>query len=359
MDLKSFILLAGACHGLVMSVILWKRDSQKNRFFILLLLSVSLFLFIHFATPFHRSPKLSLLSYVLIYGYIPIYILHLQQGMVKRIVSKTWLLVLPSAAFLLACIPYLLMPGEKLRYADFDSLAITDLLAVLSNVFLLIRSSKVISNQNPDSRPNHLFHALMIASSLMWLAGILSAGDFIQLPFTFNLNTVFIGMSMFVFGIGYFLMLPTHQPAKNGSSYEKLKISATDQEKTSALLLDHLNQTKPYLNPDCSLSEVAASLGIEKTRLSFVINKYMHTNFNKLINELRIEEFLSLSQNQQMEMYDLTGIAQRAGFRSKSTFYKSFRDLYGVSPKEYLNGHAPDITPQITPTKLEGLIQEK
>lgn len=361
MDLKSFILLAGACHGLVMSVILWKRDSQKNRFFILLLLSVSFFLLIHFAAPFQRLPKISLLSYVLIYSYIPIYILHLQKNLATRIVGKNWLLILPSAVFFIACIPYLSLSNEALRNATFTSLAITDLLAIIVNVLLLIKSSGLIHTQDSGNyfRPNQYFHGLMILSSLMWLVGILNISGLIHLPLSFDLNTVFIGMSLFVFGIGYFLMFQHNQPVKNGSSYEKLKIPKADQERIASVLLDYLYESKPYLNPDCSLSEVSISLDIEKTRLSFVINKYMNTNFNRLINVMRVKEFLELSRNQQMEIYDLVGVAQKAGFRSKSTFYKSFREVYGVSPKEYLSDNSPNLLTQITPTKLEGLLQGK
>ena len=56
---------------------------------------------------------------------------------------------------------------------------------------------------------------------------------------------------------------------------------------------------------------------------------------NQLINNLRVNEFKMLIQSPKANQLSLLGLANEAGFSSKSTFYAAFKKLEGMTPKQY------------------------
>ena len=59
-------------------------------------------------------------------------------------------------------------------------------------------------------------------------------------------------------------------------------------------------------------------------------------NFFEYVNYYRIKEFVELAKTDKAKTLTFFGLAQEAGFNSKTTFNKSFKKLMGSSPKEYL-----------------------
>jgi len=105
-------------------------------------------------------------------------------------------------------------------------------------------------------------------------------------------------------------------------------------------LIDQLNHCleneRPYLNPDLSLDDLARLVNCRKELLSKAINQGLSTNFYRLINEHRIMEFEALAKNPANAHLTHLALALEAGFRSKTTFYKAFRELKQVTPSTYL-----------------------
>jgi len=92
-----------------------------------------------------------------------------------------------------------------------------------------------------------------------------------------------------------------------------------------------------YQDPDLSLTTLGEAVGVHPRELSRIINLAIGKNFNDLINEYRI---LDVKQKMQDPAYDritLLGIAQSAGFNSKTTFNRAFRQMTGQSAAEYKN----------------------
>jgi len=54
-----------------------------------------------------------------------------------------------------------------------------------------------------------------------------------------------------------------------------------------------------------------------------------------LINEYRLKEATQLLKGNISEKYTFSGIGLEAGFPSKSSFYRSFKLAFGLSPKKY------------------------
>ena len=90
------------------------------------------------------------------------------------------------------------------------------------------------------------------------------------------------------------------------------------------------------LNPSLNISDVAKEVGVNYKYVSQEINANGLT-FLEFINSKRIEkakEFLADKSNQFLPIDE---IAYKAGFKSKATFYKYFKDIVGTTPSNYRN----------------------
>jgi AraC-like DNA-binding protein len=105
-------------------------------------------------------------------------------------------------------------------------------------------------------------------------------------------------------------------------------------------LLSYMKETRPYLDPELNLSDLAKQMSIGRNQLSQVINSGVGDNFYNFINKFRIEEVKLLIKNDTDKKYTILSLANDAGFNSKSTFNNIFKKITGLTPSEYRDGHA-------------------
>ncbi len=89
-----------------------------------------------------------------------------------------------------------------------------------------------------------------------------------------------------------------------------------------------------YLNKDLTLSDLAKSIGTNRTYLSDYFCNNKHTTFYDYINQLRIEQ-MAIPLIQQHPEYTLEYIAAESGFKSVSTFRRAFIKITDKSPSQY------------------------
>ncbi len=90
-----------------------------------------------------------------------------------------------------------------------------------------------------------------------------------------------------------------------------------------------------YQDPELNLSSLAEKLSIHPHELSRIINIALKKNFNDFINEYRIRDVASKMQDPAYTRITLLGMAYDAGFNSKATFIRAFKQSTGKSPAEY------------------------
>jgi AraC-like DNA-binding protein len=96
-----------------------------------------------------------------------------------------------------------------------------------------------------------------------------------------------------------------------------------------------MEKSKSYLKSNLTLTDLAEELQLNPKHLSQVLNEGFNENFYKFVNRYRVEEAKQLLHNS-FEKFSITGIAYEAGFNSKSTFNKAFKEYTGYSPSEYV-----------------------
>lgn len=143
---------------------------------------------------------------------------------------------------------------------------------------------------------------------------------------------------------GHSLTIKTLIPKRNetSESEERQQTNAEDRLQDPALveinglLLKCMNETKPFLNPELSLPELADSLEISRNQLSSVINKLHDKNFYEFVNQYRVSEVKRLMANPKNKHLKLISLAYDAGFNSKASFYRIFKQLTHMTPTQYL-----------------------
>jgi len=93
---------------------------------------------------------------------------------------------------------------------------------------------------------------------------------------------------------------------------------------------------KPFLNPELSLPELADSLEVSRNQLSSVINKIHKKNFYEFVNQFRVDEVKKLMEDPKNKHLKLISLAYDAGFNSKASYYRIFKQLTEMTPTQYL-----------------------
>ena len=116
--------------------------------------------------------------------------------------------------------------------------------------------------------------------------------------------------------------------------------------KRSALDADHLRriwlrveaamvEQALYQDPELQLPTLAARLGISAHTLSQVFGNHAGIKFYDYINGLRVARARALLRDPHYRQATILDISLEAGFNSKSTFNKCFKQLVGQAPSAY------------------------
>ncbi|GAB3907620.1 hypothetical protein GCM10028803_41680 [Larkinella knui] len=95
-----------------------------------------------------------------------------------------------------------------------------------------------------------------------------------------------------------------------------------------------------YLDPELTVEKVGRHLQLPAKTISAVLNQHRGKSFNTFVNEYRVEEVKRRLNDAASSNLTLTGIAFECGFNSQATFQRTFKQMTGVSPKEYMNQQA-------------------
>ena len=108
----------------------------------------------------------------------------------------------------------------------------------------------------------------------------------------------------------------------------------------ATLLLRSMEEDRLFLNPKLTIMDVAKHIEVNKTYISYYLNRCEGINFYDYVNRFRIEEACALMSEMTVENRKLlVDVAELSGFKSFSTFYRSFAKFKGVTPGEYARQH--------------------
>lgn len=217
------------------------------------------------------------------------------------------------------------------------------------NIFYYLRSilelrhfQEYLKKEVSYSIPTQFFAYFLVAIGLCflpWLAvWILNLTGFDQLERIFR-PYIWITLALIIFFITWYSILAPEVfkivPAEVVKKYAQSKLSRQDLDRLKAQLEQLMDDKKPFLNKKLLKTDLAEMLGISNPELARLLNERIGMNFFEYINYHRIMEFVELAKTERAKELTFFGLAQEAGFNSKSTFNKAFKKLMGTSPSEY------------------------
>ena len=114
------------------------------------------------------------------------------------------------------------------------------------------------------------------------------------------------------------------------------KKPAKDSKDKYQALLKLMVEKKPFLDPDLKISYLATALKCSPAELSQLFKTEIQQNFSDFVNHYRVEEFKQRVARREHEKYTLLALSEQCGFSSRSSFFRIFKNMTGVTPTEYL-----------------------
>lgn len=263
-----------------------------------------------------------------------------------------------SAIFL---VEYYVQPTEVklqiLMQRDHPGVLTSPLLAVAIHLVFLGYLYATIRAINRFGRDVRQIFSNIESKQLAWLRVLLIGYSFVwTVSMIYCLSAhVFIGaagnkwvvatgaVTGFLF-INYLLLNALRQPVVfSGLSVEEADLLSTDRQAGTASAPDsaviarvsrHMEESRPHLNPNLTVEQLARQLGVAPRELSRAINQGFGQNFFEFVSGYRVAQARRLLEDAGSTT-SILDVMYDAGFNSKSVFNTAFKKATGMTPSQY------------------------
>jgi len=233
---------------------------------------------------------------------------------------------------------------------------------------LFIRKKYINRIQNFFSKTDHLemrwMKVLLISGLVFHTAiSILYAIDYLMNLMAYDVLqlTGFSFAALFVVFLGFFgikqgniftdreIIVPQLPEKVHMNAFEN---TSDEDAQLVKELLEYMNAFEPWKNPELTIAQLADQLKMSTEKLSEILNSKLNRKFFDFINRYRVDEFKRLCRIPENKKLTLIAMAYDAGFNSKATFNRVFKNISGITPGEFyrnkLQNHEPISTTDTT-----------
>lgn len=362
-DFQIFLDAIGFVQGVVFGgvfIVLNKRKDKSTFFLGLFLLLFSLKLG-HFISRnlnlIDDYPRLLLLPFNFSWLLLPLFFIYTQQvSIFSNRKSPYWVLIPGFIAFLLQLIIFFLPYQTKLELSQnpWHDFFFT-FIGIFYSLAIALWNLKVLNKHQIEVR-NSFSH--IESKELQWarffliysiLVTILIHVMYYISPQKFYFKILFSIFDLIaIYWISYYGILQRNimsilNKEESGTSFvrkttnkvSKQLLSDKDLQEISKQIDNYMNTSEAFTNSNFTIVDLAENLKIHPKRISIVINKIQHQNFNSYVNQFRIEKVAKILENNTLENFSIEGIGHEVGFHSKSAFYCAFKKVTGTTPIRY------------------------
>jgi AraC-like DNA-binding protein len=251
---------------------------------------------------------------------------------------------------------FILVSDETLngRFASGELIKIVLVLGTIGIIYNLIywiwscimynKFKSIISNEVSYAVKFEFLRLFLIIIGLclcFWFSIIMLTFFKYQLMARVVYSFVWLSLTLTILFLGFYLFtqpeifnIKIHESKKK---YSQSKLTIDEMEELKKKLGDIMIRKKPYLNKKLLKNELAELMGVSNPEMSRLLNESIGMNFFEYVNYYRIKEFIALAKSDKALNLTFYGLAQEAGFNSKTTFNKSFKKLMGMPPRDYFS----------------------
>lgn len=111
-------------------------------------------------------------------------------------------------------------------------------------------------------------------------------------------------------------------------------ILINNEEKYLETITNYMNEHKPFLNKDFSISILSQQTDIPNHHCSYILNHVIKKNFREWVNEYRVEHFITIYPSLASKQ-TIAAVAISCGFSNKTSFYNAFLKIKNENPSKY------------------------
>ncbi len=242
---------------------------------------------------------------------------------------------------------------EIILYTGFIVLLLAQILLYTAKIVIILKYSKLQMEKDASFLPyldirwlNYIFGSILFFILINIAFSLLVNKENTNILLSYNILMIITGGIIGYWGLKQenlheYIMKLSNISSDKSTKLSKLPmgktISVNDEEKLEIQedLKKLMELEKPYLNSNLTIDDLALRLNINKRTLSNVINDEMETNIYGFINDYRINEFIKIISEEEMNHLSIEGIASKVGFKSKSSFNACFKKATGKTPSRY------------------------
>lgn len=211
-------------------------------------------------------------------------------------------------------------PGIYYDYKVIDWLKFLNLLLVVVFLLSMINKMHIDSNRNADLIQGFTLSFMLLVAAFYLLSNPVILYNINQSHATNQVNAM------------------PRDEYKGEEVPGVAQLFGDNQKERYLQTLDELFvQQKPFLKKGFTIKDLSQLTSIPTHHLSHLINNEFNLPFQDFINLKRIEYMKTNITSTEWEKLSLEGIAWEVGFNSRTTFFRSFVKLTGISPSEYMN----------------------
>lgn len=154
--------------------------------------------------------------------------------------------------------------------------------------------------------------------------------------FYFSLLIIFFFVIHTRFSIFFESQKIVIQELKQEIKYKNSLLNENELDDILGNIQTYFNKKSAYLDSEFTLEQLSDEMKIPKVKITQALNIRLNTNFYKYLNSLRVEE--AKKRLETAVKPNFSEIGYESGFKNKSTFYKYFKQIEGITPSEYKSG---------------------
>lgn len=360
MGIIRWFIIAGAFNGFLLAGLLLQQNRLRNSNLSLFIIGFSYFIIVPEIIRSYAElfPHIIATPFPLLFTFGPLIFFYGLSLNNKTVSNRSKLFhFIPSVGILIYFLPFFIQSGDQkltflsktIEYGVPLNFKLVWVLAGFHILFYLRKLQREVASLSSMLRSNFSnldklnFEWLQLFTSCYFILWILHVLSGILWIFEIEVNPLGINDQLLgafgaitIYFIGYnAISRPEFMTGILEGSPRQTIVGKEEQTEILSKLESIMELDQPYLDPDLSLHQLAKMINASPRKLSEVINVCRGENFYDFINEYRVEESKRLLSDPKYNHYTILAMGYEAGFRSKSTFNKFFKQKEGVSPSFY------------------------
>lgn len=320
-----------------------KYKSRSNRFLAVSLIVLSL-LMLRINVVFEETLFSEILGFVRIEYLFSVLLFLYVYGVLEEKVSKTTIALLLSPFIVFSSLYTIALFFEEQESSPLEGfleiIEVFETYFVISfNVFVLsLAIVKIYQSRIETALKKWLY---IITLSLIAVLLFFLMLEIVELVFDIHLwDTFGIVMTLFFVGTSYVGI----QRVQIQQEQEAIQKMYTDTKRSTASLksavkLNHFEHMRLLMHDeelfrDASLNRdiLAEKLGLSASSVTRILKEEGQISFKDFINQYRIQLAKEMLTDTRFHVFSLEAIGKEVGFKSRSTFYETFKKEVGISP---------------------------